>query len=236
VNRAARLGVVVRDWLHVLGRQAVAVVGRTPPDAYAPPAASGPCAAAPVVLLPGIWEPWRYLRPLAASLHRAGHAVHPVPGLGWNGRDLAASADVVARFLKERDLSGVVLVAHSKGGLIGKHVMLHSGAAARVRGLVAVCTPFGGSSLARAAFARTPLGVFAPTGAAIVALATEEAVNGHICSIGSAWDEMVPQGTELPGARNITLDIPGHFRPVADPGVHALVHREVDALAHREDA
>ena len=40
---------------------------------------------------------------------------------------------------------GVVLVAHSKGGLIGKHMMLVNDTAGRIDRLVAITTPFGGS-------------------------------------------------------------------------------------------
>lgn len=222
MNRAA---VVLRDWLHVGVRWPASVLDRTPEDAFA----SGD--GAPVVLLPGIWESWRYLRPLAAALHSAGHQVLPVPGLGLNGGALEPAMRLVVELLRERDVRGGVLVAHSKGGLIGKHVLLDPDAAPRLAGMVAVCTPFGGSSLAWPVLARTPLGLFAPAGAVIMGLAAEIAVNSKVVSIGSAWDEMVPEGTALPGARNITLTQPGHFRPLVSPDVHALVQHHVARLA-----
>ncbi len=217
-----RAATVVRDWAHVARRWPAALLDRTPQDAWA----SG--RRVPVVLLPGIWEPWRYLRPLGERLHEAGHPVFPVPALRLNGADLAASAEVVAGFLAEHDLTGVVLVAHSKGGLIGKQAMLRSEVAARVRGMVALCSPFAGSRLARPMFTRTPLGLFDPRGAVLLALAAERAVNARITSIGAAWDEMIPDGSPLPGARTITVPMSGHFLPVADPGVATLVCAEVD--------
>lgn len=218
----ARAAIVARDWAHVGVRWPAAVMDRTQADAWA----SGD--RIPVVLLPGIWEPWRYLRPLGERLHHAGHPVFPVPALRLNGADLAASAEVVAAFLAARDLRNVVLVAHSKGGLIGKQAMLRPEVAARVRGMVAVCSPFDGSRLARPVFARTPLGLFCPDGGVLLALAAERAVNARITSIGAAWDEMIPDGSVLPGARNITVAMPGHFLPIADPGVATLVCAEVD--------
>lgn len=185
----------------------------------------------PVVMLPGIWEPWRYLRPLGERLHARGHPVFPVPGLRFNGDDLAESAEVMASVLDEHDLTGVVLVAHSKGGLVGKQAMLLPDVAARVRGMVTVCTPFAGSKLAWPIFARTPLGLFSPRGAVLLALAAERVVNARITSIGAAWDEMIPEGSDLMGARNITLQMEGHFLPVADAGVADLVHTEIDRFA-----
>lgn len=232
----AALAAAAADWSWVLRQQARAVVERGRADEFqqAPRGAPASCAEVPVVLLPGIWEPWQFLRPLATVLHAGGHPVHVVTELGWNGRDLDASADDVIAHLAAHDLRRVVLVAHSKGGLIGKKVLLHPRVDGRVTGLVALCAPFGGSSLSFGALARTPLGLFSPTGQAIAALAAETAVNRSIVSIASAWDEMIPEGSCLPGARNVTLDVVGHFRPVSDAGVHRLIHAEVDALASGE--
>ena len=224
----SRVAVVVRDWAHVARRWTASVLDRTPPDALA----DGD--GVPIVLLPGIWESWRYLLPLARRLHALGHPVHPLPGLGWNGRPLEDSLERARAGLEALGLERPVLVAHSKGGLIGKTLLVDALAAdpdRAPRGLVAVCTPFGGSRLSWRVFTRTPLGLFAPTGAAIVALAAERAVNSRIVSVASAWDEMIPDGSFLPGAHNITLRLPGHFRPVADPGTARLVHEQVERLA-----
>ena len=51
------------------------------------------CGQVPVVLIPGILEPWSYLAPLARWLGRHGHTVEFVEGLGWNLGDLDHSAD-----------------------------------------------------------------------------------------------------------------------------------------------
>ncbi|HHU39614.1 MAG TPA: alpha/beta hydrolase [Propionibacterium sp.] len=226
----SRLGIVVADWAHVIAQQARAVLDRTPPDTYA----SGHLT--PVVLVPGIWEPWRYLHPLARRLHALGHPVHPLPGLGWNGRPIEDSVDRARAGLDALGVDRPVLVAHSKGGLIGKALLLDAFGRdpdRAPRGLVAVCTPFGGSKLSWRVFTRTPLGLFAPQGATVLALAAERAADAHIVSIGSAWDEMIPNGSFLPGAHNITLRRPGHFRPVAAEGTARLVHEQVEALASR---
>lgn len=139
MNRWQRVAVVIRDWSHVAWRMPLAVVDRTPLDAFR----QGHLA--PVVLLPGIWEPWRFLVPLARALNEMGHPVHPVPGLGWNGRSLKESAAIVSDALAGQVPSPAVLVAHSKGGLIGKRVMLDEvRPGERAVGLVAVGSPFGG--------------------------------------------------------------------------------------------
>ena len=220
-----RVPVVVSDWALVARLMVRALLDRTAPDALV----DGELT--PVVLLPGIWEPWRFMLPLGRRLHALGHPVHFLPALGWNGRSLEDSVQLALDELTAAADGGAVLVAHSKGGLIGKSILLDASLSRQVHGLVALCSPFGGSRLSWPVFARTPLGMFAPSGAVIVALAALQAANFRIVSIGSAWDEMVPDGTHLPGATNVTLDISGHFRPVDDPDVAHLVHEHVEQLA-----
>ena len=68
------------------------------------------------------------------------------------------------------DLRGVALVAHSKGGLIGKHLLAFDDPDGRLDRLVAVATPFGGSRLARYAMGST-LRAFLPGDPVIRSLA-----------------------------------------------------------------
>lgn len=87
---------------------------------------------AEIVLLPGVYEHWSFLRPLGDALNAAGHRVNVVHGLGMNVRGIAETAERLGRALASRPAppAGRVLVAHSKGGLIGKHLLVSSGAAA----------------------------------------------------------------------------------------------------------
>ncbi|MDU0366322.1 alpha/beta hydrolase [Microbacterium sp. KSW4-17] len=178
----------------------------------------------PLVLLPGIYETWRFLEPLARALHERGHPVHAVAELGDNRRPIAESAGRVAALLSSRDLHDVVLVAHSKGGLIGKHLMAFDPEGARVRAMVAVATPFGGSRYSR--LMPTPsLRAFASGDATMRALAAAADANARIVSVYGPFDPHIPEGSELAGARNVELASGGHFRVLADPRVIAEVVR-----------
>ena len=225
--RQAVAGLV--DWAYGVGWWAHALTAGGSADAFTAP---GPDAAhhTPLVLLPGIWERWQYLEPLADSLHSHGHPVYFVTALGSNGSPLDASARLVGAFLAEHDLTDVILVAHSKGGLIGKLVMLDPDAGQRVRGMVALSTPFAGSSLAWPVFRRSPLGVFSPRGRAILDLSAQRDVNARIVSLLPTHDQVIPEGSRLEGARNVTLEIGGHFRPLRDQQVHRAIHDAVHKL------
>lgn len=174
-----------------------------------------------VVVLPGVYESWAFLRPLIVPLHRRGYAVHVVPALGHNRRPITEGASAVLDLVITRDLRDVVLVGHSKGGLIGKLVLL-ADTDDRIAAMVTICTPFHGSSRARL-LPLPSVAPLAPGHPSLVRLGDPDPVNARITSIGTTFDEHVPEGSELPGADNVTIDVPGHFLPIGHPKVLAEV-------------
>ena len=186
---------------------------------------------APIVIIPGVYESWQFMRPLIQTLHDHGHPVHVVAELGRNRRSLTDAAATVAEYLEREDLTGVIIVAHSKGGLIGKQLMTTADPEHRVSAMTAISAPFGGSRYAR--FGVVPaIRAFAPANAALHDLGLDHRVNGRITSIYGVFDPHIPEGSELVGARNIQLRVGGHFRILADPRtVPAVLDAVTDAAA-----
>lgn len=218
------------DWAYAARWQLASLARGDSAERYATPdPAAGP-PRIPVVVVPGVFESWRFLRPLTEALHAAGHPVHVVEELGFNSGEVPAMARAVRRAIEVRGLAAVALVAHSKGGLIGKHLLVHHDADGAVRHLVAVNTPFSGSVYAR--YLPGPaLRVFAPGGPLLVELATSDGVNARITSVYSAVDPNIPGGSHLPGATNVEVDAVGHFRVLSDPRVQEAVLGALAALA-----
>ncbi len=177
----------------------------------------------PVLIVPGVYENWRFMRPLIRGLRQAGHPVHVLVGLGHNTRPISEGAAEVRRYLDSHDLRDVAVVAHSKGGLIGKLAMTSELAEeARIAMVVAICTPFGGARLAR--YLPWPgLAPLIPGHQTLVDLSAAIGVNARITSIYGVFDPHIPEGSELPGATNIALPVAGHFRILADPGTLSTV-------------
>lgn len=146
---ARQLSIVTAPW--TLGRP------RPSPRAWR----SGSDHLAEIILLPGVYEHWTFLKPLGNSLNAAGHRVKVVHGLGMNRRGIAETADRLGRALAARTppAAGRVIVAHSKGGLIGKHLLVSSGAAAAAAHEAAV----GGDPADAAASASAPSDGSAPS-------------------------------------------------------------------------
>jgi triacylglycerol lipase len=185
-----------------------------------------------VVVVPGVYEPWGFMRPEIGALRQAGYAVHVVDTLGYNTGEIPAAARMVAEYLAGHDLGRVVLVAHSKGGLIGKYLMARHDPERRVERLVTVATPFAGSAHARWLPVRA-VREFLPTAVVLRELAREQAMNGRIVSIFGTFDPHIPGGSRLEGARNVELPVMGHFRILRDRRVVQAVVRAVEAGATR---
>ncbi|WP_092864690.1 triacylglycerol lipase [Quadrisphaera sp. DSM 44207] len=217
------------DWVYAVRRQAVGLARGQSAERYRTPPGPGPHRL-PVVLVPGVYESWRFLEPLTEALFTAGHPVHVVEALGHNTGEVPAMAQAVRRFVDDQGLTGAALVAHSKGGLIGKHLLVHHNGDGALRHLVAVNTPFSGSRYARFLPGRT-LRVFAPGGPLLVELASSTGVNGSITSVFSEVDPNIPGGSHLPGATNVCIPgAVGHFRVLSDPRVQAAVLAALEPL------
>lgn len=220
-----RAGVWIEDYAYAF--QAERRSARSRPDPV--PFEKG--TERPVLLIPGVYERWEYLLPIAEALNEQGHPCYIVPQLQRNSIPIPEAARLAGAVLRLRDLSDVVIVAHSKGGLIGKHVLAFDDPDRRVAGVVAIASPFQGSTLSRLPLTK-PLREFAPGQGSIAALAAEKMINEHIVSIYPYYDTHIPSGSELAGATNIALPLSGHFRVLAEPLVIAETLRAVVALPH----
>jgi len=204
----------VADYAYALTWQVRGLLNKTYPDAFH----SG--VQTPVVVIPGIYESWRFLYPLITAMHQRGHPVHVITHLRHNRRPVIEAAERVTAYLDDHDLTGAIVVAHSKGALIGKYVMIQPVGTERVTRMLAVAAPFGGSLYARVMLMPS-LRIFSPRNATIVALAREREVNSRIVSVYGEFDPHIPGGSSLEEAKNVRLNTGGHFRILAHPRVIA---------------
>jgi pimeloyl-ACP methyl ester carboxylesterase len=186
------------------------------------PYLQAPRSDRPVLLIPGVYENWQFMHRIARRLHEAGYPVHVVKPLGYNRGEMGRMAALVAGYLRDADLRNVTIVAHSKGGLVGKRAMILPASAGRIRHMVAVGTPFSGSVYARL-FLAPSIRAFSPRNRVLRALAADLSVNHRITSVYGAFDPHIPGGSYLAGARNIRLDSAGHFRILEDPQLSRIL-------------
>lgn len=204
-----------RDLGYILRWPVVGHLRRADPERYTNPSNR---RAPDVVLLPGVYETWQFMRPIADALFARGHAVHAVTTLGHNSGAIDEMGVRAAAFLEEHDLEDVVVVAHSKGGLIGKYLMANTRAGRRVREMVTVNAPFSGSVFGHVIPMRA-VRHFRPRHPTISMLNENLDVNRRITSICSRFDPLIRTHDELVGATAVDLDAVGHFTVMTDPRV-----------------
>ena len=226
LGRRARLAVAwAADYAYVVRWQITGFLAPVDPGVYRHPA-PGAGQREPILLIPGVYENWQFLRPLAQDLADRGHPVHAVQTLGYNRGAVDEMARRVEDYLRLQGIEHAGIVAHSKGGLIGKKLMLGP-EGHRISHMVAINTPFSGSPYARL-FLVPSIRAFSPRNRHLRRLQASLEVNSRITSVYASFDPHIPGGSRLEGAHNIVLDTMGHFRPVSDPALRRIIAEELD--------
>jgi len=222
------LGRWLHDYLRYASRRVVnSFVYRTPPAHYLGHVRAGRC---PIIVIPGILDTWRSLTKLVDPLSQAGHPIYVLPHLNYNWRAIPHAAQLVRELIDKKHLTHTVIIAHSKGGLVGKFVLAFHNADKKVRRLIAIATPFAGSRAARFLPGRR-YRELSPEHPTIAKLAGERKANRHITSIFGSFDNHVWPTTNcrLEGAKNIQVNVWGHHTILFDPHVRDIVAAEVAA-------
>ena len=175
---------------------------------------------APIILIPGISNKWGFLKHLGDSISAKGHPVYIVNELKFNVFDIPTSVKIIRGIIDKNNLEKVIIVGHSKGGLIGKYFLVHENKDEKVKGLIAIATPFSGSKLANQIPGKAHKEM-APESKVIGELNFHKEVNSKIVSIMPEFDNHIwsEKGSFLSGATNITIKVKGHHKIVFDKSV-----------------
>ncbi len=221
-----KFGHWVRDYAHALRGLGRSFLYRKPPRHYLGYVRED---KSPVILIPGLYSRWPFLKFLADPLSRAGHPVYVLPRLGYHASEIPRAAEIVRELIDAHHLEKVIILAHSKGGLVGKYVLAFLNRDRRVKKLIAIASPFGGSHAVRF-FPLKPLRELYPSSPVVNMLREQSGANHHITSIFGLFDNHVwPQEScRLEGAKNIQVDVHGHHKILFDHKVRDIVLREVE--------
>ena len=172
---------------------------------------------APIILIPGISNKWGFLKRLGDSISMLGHPVYVVRELGFNLLDIPQSAKIVRRIAAQNNLENAIVVGHSKGGIIGKYFLIHENKDNRIKGVIAIASPFSGSRIVN----HLPGKHFkelAPESKMVKDMNSNKKINSKIISIMPEFDNHVwsEKRSYLDGALNIMLAVKGHHKIIFD--------------------
>lgn len=215
------------DYVHAARGGLLMVRHKNPPAHYLGHIVPG---RSPVIFLPGVFNRWGFLKPLLDPISLMGHPVYVIPQLGYNLKSIPESAHIVRTLIEERNLDDVVLLGHSKGGLIGRHLISYHDKDNRVRKLIAIAAPFAGSKIVRALFSKA-LRELDPESEIIREMHAASHANAKIVSIYTEADNHVwpRESAVLEGAKNIKVPARGHHEIALNPAVRDIIVRELES-------
>ena len=198
-----------REIVRLVEKHASFVVHSHPPAHYLGHIVEG---KTPVILLPGITSKWMHMRGLGDPISLVGHPVYVVSELKDNMYGVSVLSEMLREFIASQGLKNVLLVAHSKGGLVGKHYLVNKNPDSCVLGMVAIAAPFSGSLLSHI----TPHPAYTELktdSELVLELQRHTEINQRIISIFPEHDTHVwaEKGSFLENAlENISLPLAGH--------------------------
>ncbi len=218
-----------QDYAYLFSAGSAMYFTHTPPKHYLENVIEG---KVPVIILPGIFGRWAFLKPLADHISLLGHPVYVVPKLGDNIGSIPSSSKLVREIIEENNLKNVIIVAHSKGGLISKNLLINEDPDKRVKGLIAIATPFHGSSIGKL-IPHYSVSELNTDSNIILDLESHKEVNNKIVSIIPSYDNHVwhEKGSFLDGAlENIKVEVAGHHLILNDKKVWDIVIEWIEKI------
>lgn len=214
----------VRDYFHLA--KGHSFMFRQPPKHYLGHIVEG---KTPVILIPGVYSKWQFLKAVADPISLRGHPIYVVERLGYNTNAIDDSARLVRELIDKENLYDVTIVAHSKGGLIAEYLLTYNNQDGRVAKVIAIATPFLGSRAVKFLPGKA-FKELHPESEVIKKLNSENDINHKIVSIFGKHDNHVwpTENCRLVEAKNIQVNIHGHHKILFSKQVHDIVLREVE--------
>lgn len=178
-----------------------------------------------VIILQGYLNRWGFMKNLADEVSRSGYPVYVFPELKNNLDNVSAASEFIYEEIIKRNIEDIIIVGHSKGGLIGKYILTYLDKKERIRGVIAVATPFNGTTAAEY-FKSFKTNEFQIDSKLIKELGLNTKYNNKIISISALYDNVVrhEKKARLDGAfKNIEVKASGHHKIIFDKKVKELI-------------
>jgi hypothetical protein len=217
------------DYYHAVRFYRKTFVYRKPPNHYLEQVID---SKYPIILIPGINTKWQFLKMIADELSLLGHPIYIMNKLGYNRMSVAKSTKLLRELIDEENLSNVIVLAHSKGGLIAKEALLQFNTDKRIIKVVAVATPFLGSNITKLVPDKAAKEL-APDSDMILDQNKRNEVNHQIISIYGFYDNHVwpTENSHLAGAENLQVAVDGHHKLLWHPDVRRLVIEKIQEIS-----
>ncbi len=216
----------IRDYFYAFHRQGFSFLYTKPPSHYLGYILEN---KNPIILIPGLFEKWYFMKEIADPLSLLGHPIYVLENLGYNTDEIHKAANLVNELINDKKLENIIIIAHSKGGIIAKDILVSFNKDKKVKKVITIATPFGGSGIIKY-LPHKNLKELSPQSEIIKKLSKEKEVNKKIISIFGTFDNHVWPETSsyLEGAKNIQIKEYGHHKILSNKEVLEIILFEIE--------
>lgn len=163
-----------------------------------------------ILLIPGLHESWVFLQSIGILTNQLGCKVHIVPSYN-SSESVNAGYEQIKQYIQTKKLNLLTIIAHSKGGVIAKKLLMDKNLTNKIKRVITIATPFGGSILA---YVWPDAYELNPKSPIIAQILQDQTGNSKIYNLYPRVDNHVIPNRNLLliGANNVMIDIVGHTR------------------------
>lgn len=174
-----------------------------------------------MVLIPGFYENYYFLRKIGDDLNKAGYKIHVIPNFDPNEK-VHCIYKKLEETIKNIKSNEIILVSHSKGGIVAKYLLDNSKYSNKVKCSISIATPYGGSVFAHICIQN--IFELRPNSKLIKQINENNENLSKIYNFYPVFDNLVVpnQNLLLNGCTNEMIEITGHTRILES---NALINR-----------
>lgn len=164
-----------------------------------------------VLLLPGFLETWIFMEIIGNHLNKKGYRVHVVKELKRNTAPVEEQMKFVEKYVSQNKLKNLIIISHSKGGIIARYLLNSSPASESVTRIITIASPHQGTKFAKLKILN--LTELIPQSKLLKQLSKQNYLS-KITNIYPSFDSTVipNENLILEGASNIKLKTAGHTK------------------------
>lgn len=167
-----------------------------------------------VLLIHGANGRWVSLEKIGVVAHEAGYRVHIVKKLGFNAKPVLEEAKIVAQDIKSHEYKNIIVIGHSKGGIIAIELLKDESIAKRITKVINIAGPLKGTLLSRF----SPISRDLEPSSPVIAHLYDGVDTQKIVNIYPKYDDFVIPNSNLVSTNSLNkrINIFGHIRVVED--------------------
>lgn len=126
---------LISELLITIKEGLLSVVFKSPPKSW------GFGTKGNILLVPGQFGTWYYLRKLGNYLNHLGYKIYTTPSIEPNIHTISYCAKEVKDRILALNLNKIIIIGHSKGGLIARNLLIDKEVYSKIKKVITISTP-----------------------------------------------------------------------------------------------